>query len=102
MVMPLKLDNSFFNKIDPFSPPLEIWEEREPTAEETAEVLSRGEWRPCYQIKVKIDSILNSAYDAAKLIAGNKDENRINHHVISYLEKNMEYKKWRDGMPYPT
>ena len=102
MVMPLKLDNSFFNKIDPFSPPLEIWEEREPTAEETAEVLSRGEWRPCYQIKVKIESILNSAYDAAKLIAGNKDENRINHHVISYLEKNMEYKKWRDGMPYPT
>ncbi|EPW9635124.1 hypothetical protein ACS78I_18525 [Yersinia enterocolitica] len=102
MVMPLELDNSFFNKIDPFSPPLEIWEKREPTEVEIDELLSRGEWRPCCQIKVKIDSILNSAHDAAKLIARNKDENRIDHHVISYLERNMEYKKWRKGMPHPT
>ncbi|MGP2978020.1 hypothetical protein ACTVLL_12820 [Serratia nevei] len=102
MVMPLVLDNSPFNKIDPFSPPLEIWEEREPTEVETDELLSRGEWRPHCQIKVKVDAILNSAHDAAKLIAGNKDENRIDHHVISYLEKNMEYKKWRECMPHPT
>ncbi|ASM00643.1 hypothetical protein JY446_08690 [Serratia marcescens] len=100
--MPLEFDNSFFNKIDPFSLPLEIWEEREPTEVETDELLSRGEWRPCCQIKVKIDLILNSAHDAARLIAGNKDENRIDNHVISYLEKNMEYKKWRECMPHST
>ncbi|WP_431221875.1 hypothetical protein ACQ86O_15625 [Serratia sp. L9] len=102
MVMPLEYDNYFFDRIDPFTPPLEVWEKRDPTEEETDELLSRGEWRACCQINVKIDSILNSAYDAAKLIASNKDDNRINHHVINFLEKNMEYKKWRDCMPYPT
>ncbi|MEN4558948.1 hypothetical protein ABEG45_19480 [Pantoea agglomerans] len=98
----MQLDKKKFKRIDPFSPPLVIWDEREPTNEEADNLLLKGEWKPFIQIKVKINSVLKSAQDAAKLIAANKDESRIDHHVINHLNKNNEYKKWRSAMPYPT
>ncbi|MDJ0034145.1 hypothetical protein [Pantoea ananatis] len=100
--MPVQPDKNQLKKIDPFSTPLEIWDEREPTNEEVDDLISKGEWRPFIKIKSKLNSVLKSAYDAAKLIAANKDEVSIDDHVISYLNKNTEYNKWRSFMPYPT
>lgn len=102
MVIPVQIDKNQFKIIDPFSAPLEIWYEREPTNEEADDLLLKGDWKPFIQIKIKIDSVLKCAHDAAKLIAANKDEPRIDHHVINYLKKNTEYKKWRSVMPHPT
>lgn len=98
-----KIDKKpYLNIIDPFNSPIELWKTREPSAEELKVLLKNNEWKPFCKINVEKEVTINSSFDAAKLVAGDKNESRIDKHVILYLSKSQEFKKWRTAMPHPT
>lgn len=87
------------NIINPYSSPHELWETREPTREESSEMIKQGTWKPCVSIKVKIDTTIHSPFDAAMFVASNQHDLRLDRYVHKYLDGSEQYAQWLSLMP---
>ncbi|ELI7918227.1 TPA: hypothetical protein U5E31_003807 [Yersinia enterocolitica] len=85
--------------INPFRTPHEIWKEREPTHEESQEMIKQGTWKPFVSIKEQIDQTISNPMDAAEFLAANQYESRLDRFVINFLDKSNEYSQWLSLMP---
>ncbi|HDV1387294.1 TPA: hypothetical protein RHV40_005462, partial [Escherichia coli] len=85
--------------INPFGAPHDIWKTREPTNEETQEMIKQGIWKPTVSINVQIDKTIYNPMDAAEFLAANKDESRLDRFVGKFLDTSDEYSNWLSLMP---
>ncbi|WP_413503152.1 hypothetical protein [Serratia proteamaculans] len=90
------------NLICPFSSPYELWETRELTSEETDKLIENGQWKPFLTVKVKLETTISTPFDAARFIASNKNDSRLDHRVTAYIRENPGYSQWRSYMPSET
>lgn len=87
------------NKIDPFSPQIDLWMERDPNEEECNEMIQHGTWKPFIRIKIKKEKTINNPFEAALFLLENQSEARLDRHVIRYLDRSKEYLNWLSFMP---
>ncbi|EMM6855572.1 TPA: hypothetical protein ACX3LN_004601 [Enterobacter hormaechei] len=85
--------------INPFGVPHDIWKTREPTNEESLEMIKQGIWKPCVSINVQIDKTICHPIDAAEFLAVNQHESRLDRFVAKFLDTSDEYSKWLSLMP---
>ncbi|MCL9674577.1 hypothetical protein [Citrobacter sp. MNAZ 1397] len=85
--------------INPFGVPHDIWKTREPTNEESLEMIKQGIWKPCVSINIQIDKTICHPMDAAEFLAANQHESRLDRFVAKFLDTSDEYSKWLSLMP---
>lgn len=76
--------------INPFGVPHDIWKTREPTNEESLEMIKQGIWKPCVSINVQIDKTICHPMDAAEFLAANQHESRLDRFVAKFLDTSDE------------
>ena len=86
--------------VDPFNPPYEVWQKRNPTLEE---MNANGNWLP---VKDQLLGTVFSALGAANYTATNAGEitlkNRLDGHITDFLKNSADYKAWQNAMPSKT